>query len=221
MWKLDEIPRKNERGLKNKYSRTVWRTAGATEGIWGKANSKDGSIFLNGEGGGKSLENTMPFEIRFGQSFTEHFTLEMWPCTYSEENVEMWKSFSKMDGSLFAGIRPLGVRPQVLRHGSPRFLQPWGYSHVCLSCRAKACGLWQLARQFAGDLSGTLPVSGRTAFKMKCFHSVFPFWPVVRFWWKSISLAFFQTLPICCREIVLHACMTVSIQRRRYIAYYQ
>lgn len=39
--------------------------------------------------GGKSLENAMPFEIRSGQSFTEHFTLEMWPCTYSEENFEM------------------------------------------------------------------------------------------------------------------------------------
>lgn len=95
MWKLDEIPRENERGLKNKYSRTVWRTAGATESIWGKANSKNWSVFLNGEGGGKSLENTMPFESRSGQSFTEHFTLEMWPCTYSEEHFEMWNPLPK------------------------------------------------------------------------------------------------------------------------------
>lgn len=199
MWKMDEIPWKNERGLKNKYSRTVWRTAGATESIWGKANSKNGSIFLNGEGGGKSLENTMPFESRSGQSFTKHFTLETWPCTYSEENSEMWKSFSKMDGSLFAGIRPLGVHPQVLHHGSPRFLQPWGYLPVCPSQSTEACGLWQVTRQFAGNMAGTLPVSGRTTFKTKCFHSIFLFWPVVRFWWKSVSLVYFQTLAICDR----------------------
>lgn len=53
MWKLDEILRKNERSLKNKYSRTVWRTAGATESIWGKANSKNWSIFLSDESGGE------------------------------------------------------------------------------------------------------------------------------------------------------------------------
>lgn len=31
---------------------------------------------------GEITKNATPFEIRLGQSFTEHFTLEIWPCTY-------------------------------------------------------------------------------------------------------------------------------------------
>lgn len=32
---------------------------------------------MNDEGRGKSLENAVHFELRSGQDFTEHFTLEM------------------------------------------------------------------------------------------------------------------------------------------------